>query len=82
VAAAQFEMRPPWWRFFIQPGIVRLVTLVAPILMPFDVERYLRYHFTKVSDQNRLIMADYYEGARHHGIEAPALTELYERVHA
>ena len=58
------------------------VTLTIPWIMPFDVERDLRYHFTKVHEQNRLVMADFYEGARQHGVEAPALTELYERVHA
>lgn len=82
VAAAQFDARPPWWRVFVHPGLVRAMTLLAPVVMPFDLERYLRYHFTKVHDQNKLVMGDFYEGARQHGIEAPALTELYERVHA
>jgi len=80
LVARQLGASPPWTRLFVRPGLVRLLTLVAPLIAPFPVERYLRYHFTKVSDQTRLLMQGMYEGARHHGVEAPALTELYERV--
>ena len=82
IVAAKFDVGPPWWRVFVSAGLTRFATLTIPWIMPFDVERYLRYHFTKVHEQNRLVMADFYEGARQHGVEAPALTELYERVHA
>ena len=80
VVAAQLGASLPWTRFFVQPWIIRLATLVAPLVVPFDVERYLRYHFTKVGDQSRLLMQGMYEGARQQGVEAPALTELNERV--
>lgn len=80
VVSAQLGVSLPWTRFFVQPWLVRLATLVAPLVLPFDVERYLRYHFTKVGDQSRLLMQGMYEGARQHGVEAPALTELNERV--
>lgn len=32
---------------------------LAPALMPFDLEVYLEYHFTKVGDQTRQILSDY-----------------------
>ena len=80
VVRATLGVRLPWYRIFLQPSLVRLLTLVAPPLLPFDLERYTRYHFTKVGNQSRLLMQGLYEGAREHGVEAPGLTELYERV--
>lgn len=81
VVAAQLSASLPWTRLIMQPWLVRLASVVLPWVAPFDVEAYLKVHFTKVSDQNRLLMAGLYEGARQQGIEAPALTELYERVY-
>ncbi|MFO0696289.1 MAG: 2-dehydropantoate 2-reductase N-terminal domain-containing protein [Polyangiales bacterium] len=81
VVRTELGVRLPWYRIFAQPTLVRIATLVLPILLPFDVERFARYHFTKIGDQNRLVMQGLYEGARQHGIEAPGLTELYERVY-
>lgn len=80
LVARQLDVGPPWTRFLMRPSLVRLLTLIAPLIAPFPVEKYLRHHFTKVGDQTRLLMQGMYEGARHHGVEAPSLTELYERV--
>lgn len=80
VVSAQLSLSMPWYRVVIQPWLSRTIILFAPLILPFDAERYLRYHFTKVGDQSRLLMQGMYEGARQNGVEAPALTELYERV--
>lgn len=80
VVAVQLSISPPWYRSLVQPWLTRSLTLLAPLVMPFDLERYLRYHFTKVGEQSRLLMQGMCEDARTNGVEATALTELYERV--
>lgn len=53
---------------------------IARWTMPFDLERYLSYHFTKVGDQTRQMIADYEALGRQHGVATPALSGLRERV--
>jgi 2-dehydropantoate 2-reductase len=64
----------------VRPFFVRLVLLAAPLFLPFDLEKYLRFHFTKVGDQSRLLIRDYTQAAEQSGMDAPALRELEERV--
>ncbi|MFP4598866.1 MAG: ketopantoate reductase family protein [Persicimonas sp.] len=44
-----------------RPELLGLGLTVAPALLPFDLEAYLEYHFTKVGDQTRQMIADYIE---------------------
>jgi hypothetical protein len=43
------RLRPPTW-------LVGLILRLLPPLVPFDLERYLRVHFTKVGAQTRLML--------------------------
>lgn len=53
VAAAYHGQRTPLAVAMLQPILLRAGALVAPAVVPFDLERYLKYHFTKVGDQTR-----------------------------
>ena len=39
--------------------MLRLVLAAAPRLVPFDLERFLEVHFTKVGAQTRLFLDDW-----------------------
>jgi 2-dehydropantoate 2-reductase len=42
-----------------RPELLGSALAVVPALMPFDLEVYLEYHFTKVGDQTRQIIGDF-----------------------
>lgn len=52
-AAAYHNRPPPAAARLLWPLTLRLIALVGPRVVPFDLETYLRYHFTKVGDQTR-----------------------------
>lgn len=76
VVARSLAVPPPFFRFFVRAWVLRLVLLVAPRLVPLDLEVYLAHHFGKVRPQTRELLLGYLDGARKHAIDAPALTEL------
>jgi 2-dehydropantoate 2-reductase len=41
------------------PTTLRVLIAIAPSLFPFPLEKYLKNHFNKVSDQTRLMTQDY-----------------------
>ncbi len=71
---------PPRSAVLVRPAVVRLALLLAPVFLPFDLEKYLRFHFTKVGDQSRMLMRDYTGEAEREGLGGEALRELEERV--
>jgi len=48
--------KPPWQRYWIRRGLMRIVLWFAPKLTPFDLETYLQVHFTKVGGQTRFLI--------------------------
>lgn len=44
-------------RHLVRPWAARLVLWVAPRLVPVNLEVYMKYHFTKVGDQTRQVLA-------------------------
>src|SRR5690606_650688 len=42
-----------------RPEILATALRLAPLVMPFDLEVYLKYHFSKVGAQTRQIIDDY-----------------------
>jgi ketopantoate reductase len=81
VAEAETEARAPRSRHLVRPALIRAVLALAPKIMPFDLERYLRAHFTKVDAQSRILLNDYREAARRHGIDASGIERLYQEVY-
>jgi ketopantoate reductase len=58
------------------PVLLALVSL-APRLVPFDLESYLRVHFTKVGDQTRDFLRYFRAVARAQGVPDRGLTSLH-----
>ncbi|MCB9594148.1 MAG: ketopantoate reductase [Sandaracinaceae bacterium] len=65
-----------------QPFAYRTATSLAPRLAPFDLEAYWAFHFGKVADQTRLLLRDYADDARRHGLPGDALAGLVEELAA
>ena len=45
-------------------------------MIPFDIEVYLAYHFTKVGDQTVAMIDAFHALAKEEDVEAPSLAEL------
>ncbi len=80
VVAAGAGVRPPAALRLLCPNALRLVSRVAPHVIPLDVETYLEYHFTKVGDQTRFMVETYLRLGRERGIATPALATLARQV--
>jgi hypothetical protein len=70
-----------WLAWLVSHGVtLRLLALFAPRFVPFDLEVYLRVHFTKVGDQTRAMLRLYCERGRNAGRPHDALASLLERL--
>lgn len=78
IVAAYRDENAPWHRVLVRPATLRLLTRLAPRVIPLDVETYLGYHFTKVGDQTRFMLERYVELGTQRGLETKALRELIE----
>lgn len=74
------DSRRPLPTRMLGPTTWRGILMAAPIVPPFDLETYLQVHFTKVSDQTRMILDEYIECRRRSGDSSPALTKLREQI--
>lgn len=64
-----------------RPEILGTALGLAPFLMPFDLEVYLKYHFSKVGDQTRQCIDDYIRLSESLPIsEEDEFGELHERI--
>ncbi len=80
ITERRLSAAPPQSAALVRPWIVRLALLLAPLVLPFDLEKYMRFHFTKVGDQSRLLMRGYATEASRVGVDDGALRELEARV--
>lgn len=80
VTEARLGVAPPTTMTLIGERALKLATFAAPRLAPFELEVYLRYHFSKVRDQTRLLTDRFIEEGQRLGVPTPALRELRERV--
>lgn len=53
---------------------------VIPKVAPFDVEAYLKYHFTKVRTQSMQMIQEYIDVANKHGLPNDALQQLLKKA--
>ncbi len=60
------------------PMALGLLAGLSPLLVPFDLETYLRFHFTKVGDQTRESLEHWIAESEERGLEADALRRLRE----
>jgi 2-dehydropantoate 2-reductase len=76
VAAAWHDQPAPVLRLLIRPVLLRAVLRLAPHLVPFDLETYLAYHFTKVGDQTRQHLETLIEVGQDREIPVDAIISL------
>lgn len=60
--------------------LLRAGARIAPRFAPFDLETYLRAHFTKVGEQTRVLLSDLAEHASRRGLPHEALASLVRRL--
>ena len=84
VVAARPEAgrRPPFIGLAARPFVVRAGLWLGRMVIPLDLETYLREHFIKVGDQTRLMMVQYIDHARSHGLPSSALESLSSAIGA
>jgi 2-dehydropantoate 2-reductase len=63
-------------RLALSPDVARIVLRLMPHLVPFDLERYLAKHFSKVGAQTRLMLGEWAALAESHRVAATATNEL------
>lgn len=74
------ERRPLPMRF-LSPSTLAMGLFFAPAVPPFDLERYVQLHFTKVGAQTRLYLADFIEERQKNGeLESPAIARLLQEI--
>lgn len=76
IAATYTGFPPPAARHVVQPLLTQLVLGLALRVLPFDLETYLRYHFTKVGAQTHAAMAVYRELGAQLGLPSTHLERL------
>ncbi|GIW71783.1 MAG: hypothetical protein KatS3mg102_1325 [Planctomycetota bacterium] len=81
IAAGYYGRRPP--RLvpqLFQPWLVRALMPLVRWVVPFDMERYLQVHFSKVGRQTRQHLERLIAEGRRQGLPAGALQELHRRL--
>jgi 2-dehydropantoate 2-reductase len=77
VVAAKFDTSPPLSMKLVGGSLtMRIGTMLAPGVMPFDLEAYLERHFTKVSDQTREELETFIESGKEYGVSVDGLEQL------
>jgi ketopantoate reductase len=79
VVAAYRGEPVPLARMAVRPWAFSALLALAPRAVPFDLEAYLRVHFTKTGEQTREMVRTYREIGRRKGLQTPALDELEQR---
>ncbi len=82
VASRETGRAPPLATPLLSGPLLSLGAWVAPAVAPFDVETYLRVHFTKVGAQTRLLLGSYVDRAIGAGLGHAALDDLLGRLEA
>jgi 2-dehydropantoate 2-reductase len=80
VAAQASGARPPWALALVSPATSALAARASRLVMPFDVEAYLRAHFTKVGAQTLANLEASIADA--HGLPIDAVEELVRGLRA
>jgi ketopantoate reductase len=62
------------------PAFFKSLIAIAPLIVPFDLERYLKVHFTKVSDQMHQSQKDYVDHAIAHHLPAKEMKRYLEQL--
>jgi hypothetical protein len=52
------------------------ILVLAQFIAPFDFEKYIQFHFTKVGDQTKLFIDEYIRLGSEYGVAVDAITAL------
>lgn len=63
-----------------RPLTVSVATRFAPLLIPYDMETFLKYHFSKVAAQTSQMLATWCRQAEARGLEHSSLSLLAEKL--
>jgi 2-dehydropantoate 2-reductase len=80
VAAAETGASTLAMQPLLRPLVWRLLMPVITRIFPFNIEVYLKYHFSKVGGQTRDMLDSYVALGRRHGLSTEALGELREQL--
>jgi ketopantoate reductase len=76
ILGTRFSTRAPFAIRAIGPTFLKAALAIAPRAVPFDLEPYLKAHFTKVGDQTRLFFRELVADGEHFGKSTVALRRL------
>ncbi len=82
VVAARMGTRVPPLSSYWLKGALLAVMYAGPLLMPFDLECLIAYHFNKVKAQTKMNMKDAVEFGRAHGVRVDNIEKLLAIVDA
>ncbi|AKF04708.1 ketopantoate reductase family protein [Sandaracinus amylolyticus] len=68
--------RPPWIASPLRAPLLAPLVAIVPAIAPFDLERYLEVHFSKVGTQTRVLLAEAEDDARSRGIDPAPIHAL------
>ncbi|MFO0554127.1 MAG: 2-dehydropantoate 2-reductase N-terminal domain-containing protein [Polyangiaceae bacterium] len=80
IASALVGRAVPWTTSLLGALTLRAAGFFAPRVSPFDIEAFLRVHFTKVGEQTRMLLGATLVEGRRLRLSTAALTELVERL--
>jgi 2-dehydropantoate 2-reductase len=81
ITAAKVGVRGPGL-LLLSAFTLRIAAWLAPKLVSFDLEAYLKHHFRKVGDQTRLMFGQYAKDGAAKGLKSEALAALLQRAEA
>lgn len=80
IVAGRAGRSPPLTARLLQPWTVSLLLRLAPLVMPFDLERFFEAHFTKVGDQTRLMLQTYVDEGAARGLPTDRVAALHSAL--
>jgi len=80
IAAHEYGTGPHGWLRWLRPWQVRLVSRLAPVLLPLPIETYLQFHFTKVRPQTLEQLGRWMALAEGSGQSGEAMAALAARL--
>ncbi|MDP2306260.1 MAG: 2-dehydropantoate 2-reductase N-terminal domain-containing protein [Pseudomonadota bacterium] len=76
ISTTHLGIPPGPLKWLVSPAVLRLVTRIAPLVAPMDIEAFLRAHFSKVGDQTLLAFDTWIAEGRTRSLPVTALTTL------
>ncbi|MBI3544298.1 MAG: ketopantoate reductase [Deltaproteobacteria bacterium] len=76
----KLSAKAPFGIAHLRPVFLKLLSRVAPKVMPLDVETYFKMHFTKVGDQTRFMLRGYIDHGKELKLPVHRLEALLRKL--